>query len=70
MSIDTETGTWKAIETHLKARIELLRGQLETMQTDDATLRTRAHIAACRDLLALPETLATLPLTYDDNNLG
>lgn len=67
--IDTNGRTWQYIEAHLKVRLEKLREKNDSSKLDAIeTAALRGEIAAVKDLLALPETVAQVE--RDDPGYG
>lgn len=52
---DRQSATWQRIRSHIEARIEALRGQLERDVEAEATSHIRGRIAELRGLLEAVE---------------
>lgn len=52
---DRQSGTWLKIRSHVEARIEVLRSQLERDSGEEATQKIRGRIAELRDLVKAVE---------------
>lgn len=53
---DAHSATWLKLRTHYEAQLEALRRQNDIEMPEAETIRLRARIAACKELLALGET--------------
>jgi len=57
-AIDINSGVWLAIRDHLNAEIEHCKDELCKQLSSEKTVELRARVAAAKNLLELPETLA------------
>ena len=56
--IDTQSATWKFIESELKKELATLIRELEaTHLTETETFRIRGQIMMTRNILSMPETI-------------